>query len=409
MGGAGAASVLLSWVLFVLVARGRGPAAYSDFAVLWSVYFVAAGVLVAVQQEVARSAHDGETFQESEGGRSFRVLPWATVIGIAVGLVLSATAFVWAPAALGSEWPWGIAFLSLGTTALAMYCAIVGLLAREGAWTVVGLLVIAAALSRLVAVPAAYMLPTTVRQPALAAAISSGAYVWLTMLLLRGGRVTMAARAPGDGLIFLRRSFFGMTGIAASTLMVAGLPLLIQVTASNDLDTSAGVLFGAIALTRAPLLIPLTIFNLPLLMFLTRHREKLRYLAVPFVWTTLISAGVSWGAGYLAGPLLLTMVLGDMYQVPSSTVGGLTAAAAMLIAMNLTGLACLAVGARRLYAMGWLAGTLATIGILECPLPLATRTVSGLVVGCCVGIAVHLMGVSMNRRRSSLATGGVHL
>ena len=72
----------------------------------------------------------------------------------------------------------------------------------------------------------------------------------------------------------------------------------------------------------------------------------------------------------------------------------LTAAAASIAILTLTGSATVAAALHRAYSLGWVAATVAAALLLTLPLSLEMRTVVALLCGPLVGIAVHLAALA---------------
>ena len=195
---------------------------------------------------------------------------------------------------------------------------------------------------------------------------------------------------------FLRGAGHSIAAAGASAILVMGFPVLLKAT-SGELGAAGGVVILAVTLTRAPLLVPMTAMQGNLIAYFVDHRNaRLRALLAPAAMVgTLGAVGVV--AAYLIGPWLLRVAFGPEYQTSGALLAWLTAAAASIALLTLTGAATVAAALHRAYSIGWVGATAAAALLLCLPLDLETRTVVALLCGPLVGIAVHTAALSQRR------------
>lgn len=400
----------LSGLLVVLfVARTEGPAAYARFAVVWSVYFLCAGIVLGVQQETARrvsSEKNGPSVLSADSSvpaQSFSPVTTSLVIGgcLALGVLLSSG--LWADQALGPDWFMTVLALSAGIAVLTLYCAIVGQVGGNGHWTLIGLWTGCAALLRLIFVPLIVLLSLSMTWVTIA--IASGALAWLATPQHPAVKLALRARLPGSAGQFARVTVLAMGSTGCSTVLISGFPFLMGVTARSPLGEQAGVLFAAILLTRTPLLLPMTAFNLPVLAFLSRHRDDLSQTLLRIVSGAIAGGAVLSAATVVVGPPVFAALFGREFVLDGSTLGALVGAATLLVVAILTGLACLASGAHVGQTAGWLFGALITIACLALPIELVSRTLLALYLGTAGILIVHT--VAIGRAQRGRRTGAI--
>jgi hypothetical protein len=220
---------------------------------------------------------------------------------------------------------------------------------------------------------------------------------WLLVLAGSGtARSVARVQTAGGASAFLRGAAHSIAAAGASAILVMGFPVLLKAT-SGELGAAGGVVILAVTLTRAPLLVPMTAMQGNLIAHFVDHRSaRLRALLAPAaVIGALGAAGVL--AAYLIGPWLLRVGFGAQYRASGALLACLTAAAASIALLTLTGAATVAAALHRAYSMGWVGATAAATLLLCLPVSLETRTVVALLCGPLVGIAVHLAALARPR------------
>ncbi|WP_291055563.1 hypothetical protein [Herbiconiux sp.] len=409
--GVGAASLISAGVgfavlLIVPIAFGADVASATVFLTFWSFLFVWFGILGGLSAETTRAVHvsDRDPRPAAER-REPRMLPVGLVVGVTIGVLLWATGFWWAPLVLGPDSTALAVPLSCGVALFSGHATIVGILGGRLQWSTYTRLLIGDSLLRLALVGAAAVVAATVAGFAVAASISTLA--WLIGLLF-SPTLRSAGRARADAGLgdFLKRVGHACLASGSSAVLVVGFPVLLSLTSSHEVYRAAAGLLLAISFTRAPLLIPLNAYQgVAIAHFVNNRSAGLRALAPVGRLIALIAVG---GAvlGGLLGPWLLTLVYGPDYVVGSWTVAGLVLAAGMLALVTITGALCLALDKHRAYSGGWIAATVLAVLLLLLPLPIELRAVLSLLLGPLAGLAIHYL--ALRPRKSDRAAGSGH-
>ncbi|MEO9326463.1 polysaccharide biosynthesis protein [Gordonia sp. B21] len=381
------------YLVLLLAARHLGAVGYGVFAVFWAAYGLVTGAQNGQLQETTRAVRAAA----DAGARSRPVLV-NVGIGLGLAVLVAATSPLWSDAVFGAERGLSVLLLAAGVASFAVYAHLCGALSGTLSWSSFAVLVSVDALLRLagaiIAVAAgwgttAFLIITVI-----------GSVSWCVLLLSS----STARRALGiGGDVPARRltanTLTAMAAAAASSVLVMGFPVLINLTANLRGTPDAaearviGALVLAVTLTRAPLLVPLNSFQGVLISrFVERRHQPIAALAAP-LGIVGVAGAVGMVAAWLVGPWLLRTVFGADFDLDGLVVALLTGGATGLALLTVTGAAAVAAGAHRWYAAGWWVATLVAVGMLLLPVDVDLRTCVALIVGPVVGLAVHVLGV----------------
>ncbi|MCS5734910.1 hypothetical protein [Herbiconiux daphne] len=395
--GVGAASLVsaaVGFAVIIIVPNVLDKPEATLFLTFWAFLFAWFGILGGLSSETTRAVHasDRSPVAASER-REPRMLPVGLGVGVALGVLLWATSFWWAPVLLHEY-----AYLALPlSAAIALYsghATIVGILGGRLQWPTYVRLVIGDSVLRIVLVVVVAVVAASVAGFAVAASASTVA--WLIGLLF-SPTLRSAARARADNRLpeFLKRVGHASLASGSSAVLVVGFPVVLSLTTSPEAYLLATPLLAAITLTRAPLLIPLNAYQgVAIAHFVNNRSAGIRTL-VPVVRLLALVAVVGAVLGWLLGPWLLTVFYGPTYVVAPATIAGLVIAAGMLALLTLTGALCLAIDRHRSFSLGWIAATVLAIVILLLPLGVGieARAVLALVIGPVAGLVVHYLAL----------------
>lgn len=385
-------------VLFV-AAHTLSTAANADFLVFWSLLFGVYGVLGGVQNETTRATGAAA----APGTTGARVVLWGLGLGVLAAVALAATAPWWGEPLLGDAWQPSVWAVCGGVVAFAGHSSLAGALAGTRRWSTYSVLVGAEALLRLVlSVGVALAVASTALGLEVAAAAASA--VWLVLVLVSPAtRSALAARADVPAATLLRNTGHALVASASSAALVVGFPVLLRLTTEPAVFRTAAPLILAISVTRAPLLMPLAAYQGVAIAHFVARRER-GLAGLRRIVGLVVAAGTS--AALLAallGTWALRLLFGPDYGVPGAVLAGLTLGATALALITLTGAATLALGSHAAFAGGWFTATANALAALLLPLPLETRTITGLVVGPLVGACVHAWAIQRGARAASPA------
>ncbi len=246
-------SGVLTYAFHVLAARTLGPSAYGQIAVLWGATFLAAIVLFRpVEQTTSRAVAD----RLARGEEAASVLRSMLVISAVLLLLIVAGAVVaWGP--LSNNLFEGdqtmTAMLLGGTLAYGLSYIVRGLVGGVRWFRGYGLGLLSDAIGRLaVAAPLVFVASKGLAAAALVAAGLVGTFV----PLYYGRRELAVLREHGEGTRFKARGALRFAApasliAAADQLLVNGAPLLV-VLGTGHAGKTAGVVFAATMLVRAP-------------------------------------------------------------------------------------------------------------------------------------------------------------
>ena len=373
-------TALCGYLVLYLAARDLDPAGFSVFGVFWGAFGLVTGAAFGLLQEATREVRSARHAVRSPPyaapGARTHPLRVAAVIGVTAGLLIAASAPLWAGHVfVAARWT-SVMLLSVGLAGFCLHATLLGMLAGAGRWTQYGSLMVTDAGIRVAVAAATFALSWGL--VGYLWATVCGAVAWLVMLAASPAtRAAAQLVAYGDIATFLRGAAHAIAAAGASAILVMGFPVLLKATSGN-LGSTGGVVILAVTLTRAPLLVPLTAMQGNLIAhFVDQHTERMRALA---------------------GPWLLRVGFGADYRADGALLAWLTAAAVSIALLTLTGAATVAAAMHRAYSLGWIGATVASTALLLLPLELETRTVVALLTGPVVGIVVHLTALRMVRQ-----------
>ncbi|MBV8863178.1 MAG: hypothetical protein JO082_05190 [Mycobacterium sp.] len=387
-------TALCGYAVVYLAARDLAPAGFSVFAVFWGSFGLVTGAANGLLQETTREVRSAGYVEVAVGPEITRTHPLrvAGMVGVGAAVLIAGSSVLWSSRVFGDTHWLSVGLLSVGLAGFCLHATLLGMLAGVNRWTQYGALMVTDAVIRVAVAVATFVLGWGL--VGFLWATVAGAVAWLIMIVA-SPTTRAAARllTPGGTATFLRGAAHSITAAGASAILVMGFPVLLKVT-SSQLGAAGGVVILAVTLTRAPLLVPLTAMQGNLIAhFVDERTERLRALIAPAALVGGIGAVGVLAAG-LVGPWLLRAGFGPDYHAASALLAWLTAAAAAIALLTLTGAATVAAASHRAYALGWVGATVASTLLLLLPLPLETRTVVALLCGPLVGIGVHLAALA---------------
>ena len=398
VGLATAITAVCGYVVLYLAARRLEPTGFSVFGVFWGAFGLVTGAANGLLQESTREVRalqSGTAELRPDPGTRTRPMWVAAGVGVVAAVVIAGTSPLWAPHVFATQRPLSVALLSFGLAGFCLHATLLGMLAGDGRWSLYGSLMVTDAVIRVVFATAAFLLGWGL--VGFLWATVAGAVAW--GLVLAGSataRTVARLRTAGGVSGFLRGAGHSIAAAGASAVLVMGFPVLLKAT-SGELGAAGGVVILAVTLTRAPLLVPMTAMQGNLIAYFVDHRSaRLRALLAPAAVIGVLGA-IGVVAAYLIGPWLLRAAFGAEYRTSGTLLAWLTAAAASIALLTLTGAATVAAALHRAYSIGWVGATAAATALLCLPLGLQTRTVIALLCGPLVGIAVHLAALAQRR------------
>jgi O-antigen/teichoic acid export membrane protein len=406
VGLASIASAAAGYLVIWFVPRVLSKADNAEFLAFWSALFLLFGILGGLQTEIIRyvTALGTDPAATPRGGTEQpRTVPlFAVVFGIAAGvaLVLAMTSLLWGRAVLGPHWVVLVLVLAGAGVAFSVHAALAGVLSGRHLWGNFSALVASESSFRLVLVLIVGLLAGSTA--GLAAAAAGGALAWVLVAVF-SPQLRSAFRMPLAVPVrdFARKVGHASISTAASASLVVGFPILYRITTPADVYLASAPLLLAILLTRAPLMVPLGTFQSVAIAHFVRHRDRglgaLRPIALAITGVAVVGAV----AAYFLGPWLMVLLFGPDYHVAPWILAGLTAAAAVLALLTLTGGMCVALNRHRVSSVGWVSAGVLTLVVLLLPLDADLRAVLSLLVGPLLGVSIHTVALSRRTAATS--------
>jgi O-antigen/teichoic acid export membrane protein len=361
------AAGLLTYAFLVLAARTLGPHAYGRVAALWGAIFIGAVVLFRpLEQTASRTIAD----RLARGHDARSVLRALAIVGMVAVSVATAVVFAaWRPLTsrvfLGD--PTLTLLLLAGTVAYGMAYLVRGVVGGVRWFGGYGLVLVADGLARLaVAAPLVLVASEHLAGAAMVAAGAAGAIVPFVFgrTRLRAALVTRGSQA------FDVRSAFAFAAPAtliavADQLLVNGAPLLVIVDGGAHAAKSAGVVFAATMLVRAPIYVftGLAASILPNLTTLAAGGDRARFRAAVIRGSlSLMAAGIALVALVaLGGTRAMRGLYGHSYAAGLGPLVLLAIGAACYLAAGTASQGLLALDRGRAAAAAWIAGAVAFV------------------------------------------------
>ena len=359
MSGATAASGVLTYAFLVLAARTLGPHAYGLVAVLWGAIFIGAIVVYRpLEQTASRTIAD-----RLARGHEVRTVVRALLIVGACAVVFTVLAVVaaWGPITRHAFLGDGrlTALLLAGIVAYGISYIVRGIVGGVRWFGGYGLVLTADGVARLaVAAPLLLVASKQLAGGAMVAAGLAGAVVPLAV----GHRRIAGALAPRGGQSFRVGSAFAFAApavaiAAADQLLVNGAPLLVILDGGAQASKSAGVVFAATMLVRAPIYVfqGLAASFLPNLTALAAVGDRNRFHdAVVRCSGALLATGVVMVMGAAAlGTHAMGLLYGHEYSAGRGSLVLLAVGAALYLAAGTVSQGLLALDRGRAAAVAW--------------------------------------------------------
>lgn len=380
----GLAGYLVMW----LTARTVGAAEYAVFGVFWSALFLVVGVLFGLQQEATRVVVAGDAKVAADGRPHSSLWVFAAAAGLVVVVVLLATAVLWAPPSLGEHAMLAVQ-VAIGSGLSAIVAAASGMLAGRQRWRILGVVIAADGLLRLLCV-GLVLLTLPDAAPLAWAVVAPYVLVVGGLFAIGGRRFIRAGRVALPYRRLISNSAQTVVAASATAVLINGFPLVLSLVA-RELDAAVlGALIFAITLTRAPLLVPLMALQSYLVTAFTLRRNDERKLLV--TWLGIVVAGAAAVAAlvWFAGEWALDVFVGDEYALSGALLAALVLSAGCIGALCVSGPSVLARGLHAAYAIGWVVASACTVVVLFIPGPYEVMIPVALAAGPVVGVAIHL-------------------
>lgn len=392
---------LAVFAVTVITSKVLSPQDNAQFLVFWALMFGTFGALLGIQQEVTRASGSSQ-LSSAKAGRGARLLPLAALWGSAVALLLVTTSPLWGQRILGENYLMPVLVVAGGAILYACHVTVVGAAAGTGQWTIFAWLGSWEALIRLALV--ALVALTFGSLWGFQYAVLAPVILWLLLFTVSSnGRRLGSVRGDTSASRSMRTLGWSILTSAAYAVMVTGFPVILKVSVGQTRGAEEALLLAAlilgISITRAPIMIPLQMFQgVAISAFLRQQHRPLAALAKPLI--ALAGIGVLGAvAAYLVGPFLFNLLYANYAGVLSPfTLSALTLASAVMAMVVLTGTASLASGKHVLYLTGWALTVLVALACLYLPLDLALRSIIGLIAGPSAGVIIHLGGLALRSK-----------
>ena len=381
----GVASVLSAALgFFVLVLAGRllGAAAYAQIAAIFGLYYVFAGVGVAVQQETILALRTTGSLE----GVARPIHGSLTVAAIAA--ILAAAAIPLAGAMLGDVQS-RVTFAA-GVGSLILFCALAGSLAARDRWTLLIALTLSESTLR---VMLTWPVLTGISGPTgIILTVVCGPLVMAGFLLHPSIRSGLASFGSVPTSAYLARVGKTLVTTFAATTVGSGLPVIISITAGKHLGAEAGGLFAALTLARSPILLMMNGVRQRLLVLMS---EAPRRQLLPRGWFIggFAVAVMACSVGAFLGPRLLSYIYGPGFAVSQWAMGLFVLSGLLLAGQTYIAWLLAVQGRRSAASWGWLISVVLSLALSGLPVELQLRIVLTSVIAPSVGLGLHMLAV----------------
>ncbi|MFT2816909.1 lipopolysaccharide biosynthesis protein [Leifsonia sp. A12D58] len=391
-------SGIAGFVVTFAVAKVLGADLYAYFGVFWSGLFLIVGVLFGLQQESTRATAESLALADAVPAKSSLWI-FGAAAGLIVGLVVFATSFWWAPAALTPDYADLSLQISIGSAFNAIVATMCGALAGAERWRLMAGTIVLDGLLRLLGV--LVVLGVGGSTTALAWVVIlpfplSIAIIYLcaprTLRMVSRSRLTYRELAVNSGHTVLAAS--------ATAVLINGFPLILAFFAKQGESATLGALIFAITLTRAPILVPMMALQSYLITRFTSHPDQIGKLigkaAALIGAVMLLLAAIT----ALWGQWALRTFMGAEYALPPEALVPLVVSSGFIGALCVTGPALLAQGRHRAYAAGWIVASIVALAALFVPAGIEFKAALALSAGPIAGLIVHFVALRAARRTS---------
>ena len=330
--------------------RALGPEAFTPVSILWTAFFILATVLlVPLEQYVTREVASGRKSLP----RDFKPAGAMVAVGALIGGVFVAVTLD----DLFRGDPQYIAQIVLLVVGYALLMVAKGVLAGSRRFAGVGWVLIVESAVRLFAGVIAIQLFADAVSLGWAMVVGGFAVLALGWWRHDNGDPTLDA-SPAAG-------FLGgyVAGTSSSQLLLAGAPLAVAMLGGSDQLIS--VIFFTFTIYRAPLTLIFSLQGriLPYLVGLSRDSDvlQLRLIGRLLMIGGVLLAGLGGLVGYLIGPEVLSLLLGEEFE-PARAVAGYAAAGIMAAAAaQLASQVLVAEGRTTKLAWAWFGGLVVAV------------------------------------------------
>jgi O-antigen/teichoic acid export membrane protein len=393
-------SGVLAYAFNVIAARALGPEAFAAVGALWAGMFLLAVLLFRpLEQTVARAVAD-RVARGADAREAVRVTAWLGG-GVAVVAVVACLA-AWQPItdSLFGGRPALTVALVAGLAGYALSYFARGLTGGVRWFGGYGLVLLADGGVRLVvALPLLIWASTTLAGVAIAAAAVGGALAPLFSRDRRALRKINGAEPGGHFALGAAAAFAAPAAVIAGCeqILLSGGPLIVLVRGGQGAAATAGVLFAAALLVRAPVFLFQGVAA-SLLANFTTYRAQGDYARVHKATATvaLACAGLAAAGGaaaLVAGPFAMELLYGAGFDATRGDLALLAVGIGGFLAASTFSQALLAADEARAAAIRWALATTAFV-VMELTLPGSAFT------RVCVGFATAgaLVGVLLMAR-----------
>jgi O-antigen/teichoic acid export membrane protein len=397
VGAASLVSAASTYVVNIVAARTlpvpETTVLLTDLAALFFFY----GILAAVTTEFTRSIAVA-----TRTGVAVGPAAWKVIAGIAVtaASALVLTSNLWATrGGISLSWPVTL-LMGVGVFGFAWHAALCGVLAGADRWGTMSRLVGSEGSGRIVfAIVVMWIGATADRY---LGAIVAASFVWLLFAALsRTSRDALRLRIDAPLRVQVPRFGAALAAQSASAALTVAFPVLLAwTTASSEYANSAPLLL-AIAVTRAPMMLPLTAYQSMIVAHFTSAKVRVGHdlaaVAAGVLGVGAAGAGLAW----IIGPPLFTWLISPEYHVDGVILAGLTMAAAVLALATLTGAVAQALSRHGLFLAGWLAALAVSVSLLLLPGGIEFRAGCSLAGGPLAAVLIHALALRPRRQAPS--------
>lgn len=407
---AGVVVAVVGIAIQLITAHSLTQAENTQFLAFWAALYLVIGITVGIQTETTRSVRaalhsTGPQAHRVRGSqdRGVLVVRTAIMIGLMTAGVVVVPVGVWADHVIPGHAVLVAALIAFAALGFAGHAAVTGALAGQGEWAVYARVTGLEAAVRIVLVALVAVVAATLGNFIIASAVATAAWL-IPLTMSRRTRATLQVRGDRPLRQHLTGVWHAILASSSTAVIVVGFPVLLSLTTPAAEYGHSAPLLLALSLTRAPLLLPLNVFQGIVITHLVSNPHRRGAVLSRVVAAVAVVGLAGAGLAYVLGPPIMRLFT---YEMSGGLLAALTGAGAVLALLTLCGTAVLAAGLHRAYSFGWVLATIVSVAVLLLPWGLETRTVASLMVGPAAGIVVHVTALIRQRPRAATASAPV--
>lgn len=386
--------------IIIVVARMLSVEDNKEFLVFWALLFGLFGIQSGIQNETTRAT----TSPSPAGARVLHAgLLWGAVFAVAIAV----TSPLWGTHMLPHSASTAIVVLAITAFLYPVYVSLLGSLGGGRLWEWFGSSLLIEVGLRVLFVMVAAVIGAGLGgfETASAAAVLT---LGVVILIGRTPRGMLGRRADVPWGRLLRQQALAMLSTACTAVLINGYPALVSLTNPESSlglpPREAAALMGgcmlAVSFTRAPIMMPLTVFVGVAISSFVGHQGSV-WAAIRRPFLLLLGVGtIGAAAAWPIGPWFMQIVKPE-YDLPGWYFAALTLSSVFMAWLMILGALAIATDHHVLYVAGWGVASAVGAACLLLPLHLTVTTLLSVSAGPLTGCALLLIALPRLRRSAT--------